>query len=129
MAVRNVKTEELTSQQIVFITALRQILPTLKHQSDKRIAERIGSEKLKEVCDDLFGFIDSSIEGTLSQNEYFALACQVLKCLSSYLETVMGFPATINTIPAQMGMLGWAVNAAYPGYATAKLLRHVIKPR
>ena len=129
MAANTVKKEELTSSQRIFIAALRQILPTLRQQPDNRIAERIGYQKLQDVCDDLFGFIDSSVEGTLTQNEYFALACQVLKCLSNYLTTVMQIPSTINTIPAQMGLLEWAVDQAYPGYASARMLKWTIKPR
>jgi hypothetical protein len=127
--VRAAKPVDLTPSQLVFIAALREILPTLRHQSDKRIAERIGYQKLQDATDDLIGFIDSSVDGTLTQNEYFALACQVLRCLSSYLTTAMQMPATINTIPNQMGLLEWAVNTSYPGYAQSHLLKYIIRPR
>lgn len=128
MAASTVKKEELTSQQLIFLSALRQILPALRQQSDKRLAERIGYAKLQEICDDFFGFIDSSVDSALSHNEYFALSCQVLKCLSNYITTVMQIPATINTIPNHMALLEWSVDQSYPNYAKAKLLRFVINP-
>ena len=129
MAVSTVKKEELTSSQLIFLSALRQILPTIRQQSDKRLTERIGYQKLLDISDDFFGYIDASIDGDLTQVERFALACQVLRCLSNYITTILQIPATINTIPNQMGLIEWAVEQSFPGYSKARLLKYTIKPR
>lgn len=117
--------KEITS---IFLSGLRETVPSLHSLSDERLIKRIGREKVLEAAEDVSGFITSGVAGSLSKNESLALTVQVLKCLSRYITGTMQIPVTVNTIFTSMNLLHYAVNQAFPGYAESKLLLYTVTP-
>jgi hypothetical protein len=113
---------------VIFLQALRSVLPFLKQQDDARLTKRIGIEKTKNAADDLAGYIVAGTSEQLNQNEKLALSCQLLKCLVVNIEE-REIPITLNTVINNMEMLNHAVNTSFPGYADSHLLRYIITPR
>ena len=112
---------------IVFLQALRDVLPQLREQSDERLTKRIGKEKLEEAALDLEGFMNAGVNNPLTQNERLALASKLLRLLSQYIQEI-GNPVTINTVITHMSLIAHATNNAFPGYAESKLLRYAVTP-
>jgi hypothetical protein len=110
----------------VFLQALREVLPQLKNQDDARLIKRIGKDKYQIIEDDLNGFLDNGVTGSLTKNEKAALAVKSLKCLADYIKENMSMPITFNTMIDSQALLPHAVDNSFPGYAEAKLLKHAI---
>lgn len=113
----------------IFLEAVRQQLPFLKQQDDERLSKRIGSEKVLNAADDLAGYILSGVSSKmLNKQQRLALSCQLLKCLVRYLNDGK-IPLTLNTFIDRMGLLQYAVEQSFPGYADSGLLLYMIMPQ
>lgn len=112
----------------IFLAVLREVLPTLKNQSDAQLVRRIGKEKIEDAAADMAGFIESGCTGTLTKNERLALSGQVIRCLTKYIQTVMQLPVSLNTIINSAQLMQHATDQAFPGYASSRLLRSIIQP-
>ena len=112
----------------IFLTVLRQILPSLHNQPDAQLVRRIGKEKLEDASADVAGFIEHGTTSNLTKNERLALTRQVLDCLTQHMKNEMNMPITLNTIISSMQLIEHATAQSFPGYAEAKLLRYLIVP-
>ena len=112
----------------IFLTVLRQILPSLHNQPDSQLTRRIGKEKLEDAAADVAGYIEHSTSSSLSKNERLALTSQILGCLTRYIKTELNQPVTLNTIINCMQLIEHATDQSFPGYASSRLLRYLIVP-
>jgi hypothetical protein len=122
-----VRDEEQEKREILFMRALRDILPSLKLFSDDQLKRKIGPEKLEDLALEFFGFLQAGA-GELNQNEQLALANISLKALSKYINTRLNIPVTLKTILDSIGLLEYAVDIAFPGYFAAGLLKYSVRP-
>jgi hypothetical protein len=118
---------QLNENEVIFLLALREVLPYLRQQDDSRLKKRIGLERTQDAADDLAGYIVAGIKEELNRNEKLALSCQLLKCLVRNIEA-SDIPVTLKTVVDSMGLLSYATEKSFPGYASARLLRYVIIP-
>jgi len=112
----------------MFVLALKELLPSLRSNSDKQIRDKIGKEKLNEAIESMTDYVEGAC-GELNRNETFAMYVQVLKQLSAYLTGTMSIPFTLNTATTHMSLLAYAVDQAFPGYAEVGLLKSIISPK
>lgn len=126
-------TETVTPAERIYLAALREILPQLSTQSDeylqKRIEKNVGKDSLLDASYDLEGYINSGVNGSLSQNERLALATKLLRFLSEYISQMNPpMPVTMKTMINSMPLLAAASDRCFPGYSQAKLLRYAVTP-
>ena len=120
--------QETIEYKIIFLQALREVIPSLRLHSDDQITKRIGKEKTEEIALDVCGYCAAGCVEKLTRNEMLALVCQVLKCLTRYMAKTLQIPVTINTIIKEIPLLEFAVNESFPGYAESGVLRYAIAP-
>jgi hypothetical protein len=117
----------ITENEVIFLQALREILPFLKQQDDARLTKRIGIDKLQDAADDLAGYIAAGITDDLNKNEKLALSCQLLRCVERNIQSAK-VPVTLRTMIDFMETLHHSVEQSFPGYANSKLLKYAITP-
>jgi hypothetical protein len=117
----------ISENEVIFLQALREILPFLKQQDDARLVKRIGIDKLQDAADDLAGYISVGVAGNLNKNERLALSCQLLKCVERNIQS-MRVPVTLRTMIDSMETLSHSVEQSFPGYQQSRLLKYAITP-
>lgn len=121
-----VVTVDTAKNRQLFLEALREILPTLRYIPEASIEHRVGSkQKLVEASEDITSYILSGLRYEPNQNELYALICQVLRCLVSYLKT-LGTPITVQNIVNCTHLTEQAMDSSFPGYHSSGLLSYVI---
>lgn len=124
--VPNPKPEEaaLKEHEVLFLQSLREFLPALKLHSDEMLIRKIGIDKLEDVSLEFYSFVTEGA-GSLTNNEFKALANQMWKCISIYISRV-GTPVALNTLINHVQFIDSAANEQFPGYAASHLLKHAI---
>jgi hypothetical protein len=124
-----VDAKSLTQEQEIFITVLKEVLPTMRLYSAEQIIKRFGKEQFELAVLDTFGYIYTGAGDNLSKLEKLALTSCLLQSLKSYLIRVLNIPATIKTMIDNFGLLEYAFELNFPGYVQSGLLKYVINPR
>lgn len=111
----------------IFLTVLRHAIPSVTRLDDERLVKKIGNDRFADSCDELFGFIESGTDSSLTRLEKDALASKIVDCLKAYIKEQMQLPFTLKTLFDCFGLLTEAVDRAFPNYYQSKLLKYTIK--
>ena len=111
----------------ILLEALRDVIPMLRTQSDARIIKRIGKEKAQDAADDIDGYISYGVKREINRNQQLAITCQLLRCLSNYLEELQ-VPISLNKIVENIHNVPTATDKSFPGYAKSGILIAIIQP-
>lgn len=117
-----------TNNQILFLAALRDVLPMLRGQSDSMLESRIGVKRLAIAEADITGFMEAGVSRKLSKNERLALLAQLLKSLTAFMKEELGLAVTIKTLIDSSSLIGEAFERQFPYYLECKMLLYTILP-
>jgi hypothetical protein len=113
--------------QEIFLQSLRDVIPSLRLHSDKQLITKIGKEKVEDLSLELYSYMQAGA-GNMTKNQQLALANKLLICLRQYITTAIKIPFTLKTLLEHLSHLDYAVDNAFPGYASSGLLRYTILP-
>jgi phosphoketolase len=118
----------LKEHEVLFLQSIRDILPTLKLHSDKMLTQKITYERIEDLSLQFKCFLEDGA-GSLTKNEYLALANQSWKCVAKYVREILQLPVTLKTLLDSVSVLSEAVDNCFPGYAENHLMRYLIRER
>jgi hypothetical protein len=122
-----VPTVTITEQEVIFLSVLREVLPTLRNLDDGRLIKKIGNERFHDGCDEIYSYLEIGIDSPLKKLEQSALINKILRLLSSYVVEQMHLALTLKTLFDCFSLFPTAVEQSFPGYHSSRLLRYLIK--